>query len=594
MRNKIIFIEQYDNRIIFMSGYYSEPYTMFFEELSDDESDVVKSKEMELGSKEYIVKTELGKTYRVSVRSKDTNEEVESQVFYLGNLTRKETIDQIIKTYDINKENILVEYNRLLYNLDNLSWVDTINYLINAYKEADKDTKKDFYFFIQGLIERYNYFSVMNNGEHVTLDNYFGTISFLDSTDSAMFYVRSLGRENTINNIYISEIQKIKTLQEKLCEVYLRKNGLTISKLFYFEPNDVFKKEIREQLVKIKERKENAMENNLTVPSVYVDLTEEEKSLYQLEQSTYPRNVFVKLPEVYADYPNIKFEFGRIKCLDFIEASPFKYYLTINEIDILHDPRVNRRIEIDPSDEFLFVNIRDYGIRNEGYFFFIEDENGTIVSDIHVFKRNDRSIESYTDYLLKKKEMSVLDYKKKTNALLTALKADDVAKSFIRKLIDKIENNDALSLLDVFSSEINNISNKHDNLFQILNIMLVNQTMQSQYSKDICTELKYKAYARTIALSAKKENTLFLVTQIGAQKSNFFEEIYIYNSSKTAVDFTISRDTRYFFVRAIDLDTGEISGFILLNFPDQTSTYYAKEYLISLSEVKPLGGNYSS
>ena len=178
MSNKITFIEHYDNRIKFISGYYSEPYVAVWEELSKDNSIIIKTEEISLGSKEYIVPTEIGKTYRLIIKDKKSSEEIESHIFYSGNLTIKEIIDQIIKTRNINKEKFLKEYNKLIAEINPIEWIDLINHAMQLYVNASNEEKMSFYSLLQGLIERYNYFSSSNNGEHVLLDNYFSTILF--------------------------------------------------------------------------------------------------------------------------------------------------------------------------------------------------------------------------------------------------------------------------------------------------------------------------------------------------------------------------------------------------------------------------------
>lgn len=594
MTNKITFIEQNNNIMKFVSGYYSEPYIGYIEELSDDLSEVINTKQFELGSKEYVVKVKLGKPYCIAIRDKELKDISKSNVFYSGNLTMKEMIAQVIHSSNINKEKIEKEYNKLMYDIENYEWIDLIKHVVELYKNANEETKYSFYCFLQGLIKRYNYLSSENNEEITILDEYCSTITFNDSTTKAIFSSSDTGKYHTIINNYISDTQKTRTDQDILYFVYLYKNELLAAKYFYFEPNDKIKKILRETKVITENKKNEAINNNLSVPSVYVDLDEEEKTYYQLEQLIRPRNIFIKLPEVYMDYPNIKFEFNEIKCLDFIKASPFKYYLTINETDVLYDPTVNRRIEIDPEYGFLFVNIRDYGIRNEEYFYYIEDENGTIVSDIHIFRRDDREIEGFEDYLLKKKDISTIEYNKKINTLLEQIKSDDATKSFIKKFIDKISHDDTLTLLDILSEKINTIPNKFDVMPSILYALLVNQTLCGEYNKDICPELKYKAYEKTIALSSKKPNTLFQITRTGERNENIYDEIYINVDSNTATDFTIDKKAKHCFVRAIDLDTSNISGFILLSFPNNTSTYYTREYLTKLTEVTPVGGNYTS
>ena len=594
MINKITFIEQYNNTMKFVSGYYSEPYLGYIEELTDDLSEVVKSKQFDLGSKEYVTKINLGKPYRIVIRDEKSKDVSKSNVFYSGNLTIKEMIAQIFRLSNIDKEKIEKEYNKLMYSIEGYEWTDLIKHVAQLYKNGSKETKYSFYCFLQELVKRYNYLSSENNAEVTNLDEHFGTITFNDSTTKAIFSSVDSGEHHSIINNFISDTQKTRTTQDALYIVYLYKNELLTAKYFYFEPNDEMKKVLRETRVTVENKKNEAASNNLSVPSVYVDLDEEEKEHYQLEQLIRPKNIFVKLPEVYMDYPNIKFEFDKIKCLDFIKASPFKYYLTINETDVLYNPTVNRRIEIDPEYGFLFVNIRDYELRNEEYFYYIEDENGMIISDIHILRREDREIEVFEDYLLKKKDICMIEYNKKINTLMEQMRVDDKTRSFVKKLVDKISHNDSLALLDILSKEINTIPNKFDEMLSILHTLLVNQTLYSEYDKDICSELKYKAYGRTIALSSRKPNTLFQITQIGAKNENIYNEIYVNVGSDTAADFVINRNTKYCFIRAIDLDTGNISGFVLFNFPSNTSTYYVREYLVKLTEVASLGGNYTS
>ena len=164
MINKITFIEQYNNIMKFVSGYYSEPYIGYIEELSDDLSEIISTKQFELGSKEYVVKVNLGKPYCIAIRDKKSTDISKSNIVYSGNLTMKEMIAQIIRSSNINKEKIEKEYNKVMYDIEKYEWIDLIEHVIELYKNAKEETKYSFYCFLQGLIKKYNYLVVSVNG----------------------------------------------------------------------------------------------------------------------------------------------------------------------------------------------------------------------------------------------------------------------------------------------------------------------------------------------------------------------------------------------------------------------------------------------
>ena len=582
MSKKIIFVEQYDNKIKLLSGYCAGKYTAFWNEVTEDNK-IARSVPIELGSREYILEAELDKSYSFVVKNNDI--EIEKVSLYVGKLTMKETIDQIIRTYKINIEIIRKEYNNIIKKIDELDWAGLLDIIAEYYTKEKDDKKYVFYLLLSNLIERYNYNAEYNNGKHILFDKYFDNIVFNTSIDTVLFFSKKNGKRITTENQYITTERKIKTDTDILFDVTIFKENAIISKMFYFKPCDEIKLKLQQDKIYIEEKKKEALENNLTVPSVYVDMTEQEKTWYQYEQLIRPKNIFVKLPEVYADYPNIKFEFSKTKCLDLIKASSRKYYLTINEIDVLYDKNINRRIDIDPEKDVLFVNIRDYGLRDEPYFYFIEDEDGVIISDIHIFEKKDRTLDSMTDYFLKKKEIKMLNFKKNLNQLFSDMNTEPTIKSFINQAIDKILHNDDLVLLDLFSEDILLYKNRHDNLIDILYTLLVNQTMYGDYSKDFCSELKYKAYERTIALSAQKQDVLYCITQMGAQNDSYYEESYVAETYNTAVDFRIDNNTKYCFIRAIDLETSCISGFSLFDYTNKSSDYCVREYMLGVKNI---------
>lgn len=581
--SNIIFVEQYDNRIKILSDYYSEPCTAEWNKKSEDDIDSIPPVKIELGSREYILKAELNANYSLDI--KEDGSVIDSYEFYSGNLSIKEHIDQIIRMYDIDLNNTQKEYRDIVKKIESSDWIDILNFIVSLYKKATNQKKYEMFLLLDGLIDRYNYNVEYNNGKFVTLNTFDNTVSFDRPIQKILFCSTINNRQHFINNSYIKENFKTKTLQDILYGVYLYQDNRMISRLFYFEPNNEIKRLIRDNKIYIEEKKKESIENNLSDPSVYVDLTEEEKGYYQAEQLVYPKNILIKIPKAYGDYPNIKFVFEEKKCLDFIKASPLEYFLVVNEIDVLYNPSANRRIKIDPEKTSMFISIRDYGIRNEEYFYYIEDENGTIISDIHILRRDDRTIEAYEDYFLKKKEIQMLTFKKETSTTLEAIKANEETIAIIKKMIDKIQNNDELDKLDLFSSETIFLPNRYDTIADILYILSVNQTLQSDYDKDICNTLKYNPKERKIALYSKKENTLFSIIQVGVKNSNEYKEIYIAGTQGTSIDFRINLNTKTCIIRAIDLTTSKFSGFVLIEYPNKTDKYYAKEYLIELEEV---------
>lgn len=582
--SNIIFAEQYDNRIKILSDYYSEPYTAEWNRTKKDVPQNVPPVKLELGSREYILKTELNANYSLDIKENDIV--ISSYEFYSGNLSIKEHIDQIIRMYDINLDETQKEYRDIIKKTESADWIDIFNFIVSLYKKANNQQKYEMFLLLDGLIDRYNYNVEYNNGKIVTLNAFDNTVSFDRPIQKILFCSAIDNRQHFVNNSYIEETFKTKTLQDVLYKVYLYQDNRVISQLFYFEPDNETKKLIRNNKIYIEEKKKESIENNLSDPSVYVDLTEEEKGYYQTEQLVYPKNVFVKIPRAYGDYPNIKFVFEEKKCLDFIKASPLEYFLVVNEIDVLYSPSTNRRIKIDPEKTSMFVNIRDYGIRNEEYFYYIEDENGTIISDIHILRRDDRTIETYEDYFLKKKEIQMLAFKKETGTTLQAVKANEETIAIIKKMIDKVQNNNELDKLDLFSTETIFLPNQYDTIADILYILSINQTLQSDYDKDICNTLKYNSKERKIALYSKKEDTLFSIMQVGSKNSYEYEEIYIAGIQGTSVDFRIDSNTKACIIRAIDLTTSKVSGFVLIEYPNKAAKYYAKEYLIELKEVE--------
>lgn len=578
--SNIIFIEQYDNRIKILSDYYSEPYTAEWSGTKKDAPPV----KIELGSRKYVLKTELDTNCSLSIKENDVV--VDSYEFYSGSLSIKEHIDQIIRMHDVNLDETQKEYRDIIKKAESADWIDIFNFIVSLYKKADNQQKYEMFLLLDGLIDRYNYNVEYNNGKFITLNAFDNTVFFDRPIQKILFCSMTDNKQHFINNSYIEEIFKTKTLQDILYKVYLYQDNRVISQLFYFEPDNETKKLIRNNKIYIEEKKKESIENNLSDPSAYVDLTKEEKEYYQTEQLVYPKNVFVKIPKVYSDYPNIKFVFEEKKCLDFIKTSPLEYFLVVNEIDVLYSPSANRRIKIDPEKTSMLVNIRDYGIRNEVYFYYIEDENGTIISDIHILRRDDRTIEIYEDYFLKKKEIQMLAFKKGTSTTLQAVKTNEETIAVVKKMIDKVQNNNELDKLDLFSAEAIFLPNQYDTIADILYILSINQTLQSDYDKDICNTLEYNSKERKIALYSKKENTLFSIMQVGSKNSYEYEEIYISGIQGTSIDFRIGLNTKACIVRAIDLITSKVSGFVLIEYPNKTAKYYAKEYLIELKEVE--------
>lgn len=583
--NNIIFVEQYDNRIKLLSEYYSEPYTASWNKINEDEVSIISSKNIDLGSREYVLGTALGENYSLSVI--ENNKEIESYNFYTGNLTIKEHIDQIIQLYNIDMTNLQKEYRELIKKIESADWIDIFMFIFSLYQKANSEEKYRLYLLLDGLITRYNYNVECNNGKYITFDTLSSTITFDRPIKKAMFYSVNDQKRHFIINSFIEDSFKTKTLKDVIYKVYLyNDSNKMVSQFLYFEPNEEIKQIIRNNKTYVTEKQREAIENNLSVPSIYVDFIEEEKEYYQLEQIIRPQNIFIKLPKVYEDYPNIKFVFEEKKCLDFIKESSFNYFLVINEMDVLYDPIVNRRVAIDADNNYLLVNMRDYGIRNEPYFYYIEDENGTIVSDIHVLQRNDRSIETYDDYLSKKKEVRMLDLKKETNTTLQAIRSEDTVVKSVRKIIDKIQNDEELNELDLISQETIFLPSQYDTISKDLYALSVSQTLQGDYDKNICNEIKYTAKERKLALYSQKKYTMFSIIEVGAKNSYEYKETFVMGKFDTAVDFRISINTNVCIVRAIDLDTNKISGFVFIEYPNKTTKYYAKEYLIKLEGVE--------
>lgn len=584
--NDIIFIEQYDNRIKLLSNYCSNQYSFYtasLDKISADGLSIESSKNIDLGSREYVLKTNLDTNYYFSVKKNGT--EIESYPLYTGKLTIKEHIDQIIQVYNIDMSNMQKEYREIVKKTETAEWSEIFAQIILLYKKVNGQEKYKIFLLLEGLINRYNYNTEYHNGNFIELCTYDSTLKFNRPIDRAFFCSVADGNRHFIINSYIDDFYKTKTLQDTLYRIYLYNKNKIVSSIYYFEPNNAVKKFIRNDKIYTEEKKREAIENNLFVPSVYVNLTEEEKIFYQFEQLVRPKNIFVKLPNIYEEYPNIKFVFEDIKCLDFIKESSFDYFLVINEEDVLCSSNASRRIKIDLNKNSMLVNIHDYGIRNEAYFYYIEDEKGTVISDVHVFKRDDRSVNIYEDYSLKKKEIQMIEFKKETNTVLNAIKTSEENIGIIRKMIDKIEHDNELSKLDIFSTEVIFIANQYDIMADTVYALSINQTIQSDYDKDICDKLKYSSKERKIALYSKVKSTLFSIIQIGDKNSYEYTETYVLGKQDASIDFKINIDTRICVVRGINLNTNMISGFVLIEYPSKTAKYYAKEYLIELEEV---------
>jgi hypothetical protein len=393
---------------------------------------------------------------------------------------------------------------------------------------------------------------------------------------------------------YIPDIMKSTVnIVEQNNAVYLYKEindfGIPLNFTMSFVPSEDVLRDIKTLEIANSESNQRILERTVDYPSSFLQFTEKE-----LEFISYIDKLQPMLPLIRA--PKINFDMGRLVISPKEETKHLidllgneNVYIAINELEYCNSIATNRR-RIGMNPVMFYIYADSIGIGAETYMYWLENQNGDIVSDIKVLDlSSEEPIAIKYDY----NESNELDEKlRRLNIYWYRKHFDPYILTYNEKMYDNI-----MMLANQFESDSEtDAENYADNMLQAYcsqEHIFTFADVAMSIKKDYYTYSRYESnfFNNTIYFKYK-HNTVVLPSQkdtIYKLESYFFNGTqnieYIPANAQSVREYRFSDGTEFGIMSAINTETLRVSGFLLIDFSAHDIHPKIKKFMLDVSEV---------
>lgn len=478
--------------------------------------------------------------------------------------TTKEAIDRIeqyiddINKYHKNALEALREHGK------NNPDMKPANYLIDLYKglKTQEAKEKNAYFQLITIAQYCdNYRSVLMNKDNespVYINNNPQVTIEVGTLVTKVIVYRKVGSMLRYCSTIHTEIDKKQNLQlvdnEKyVIEAYARNNLVGV--YTHFSGNDTTRQLLWAKLRTSKNKKTDAKEQLIELPSSFSCFTEEEQQRILIESSINPYDELVSRPRVInaKDSVNIMIENPELL------TALGKFYVVAKEQDQLFANGFERIEEI-TGPNVSFNKAMHLLSDMEDYYFYIQDESRNLVSKLELLSLTGTD---YDDYKENTRQLELYSYSKR---LMTAIDYYiPVAKDAIKELLETAKGDTDVNTANVYKYLINHLNvNKCSSYFNgAVNAIMEDHISNGAFNQQFFPNgIKYEKAINKLIFPPKTDKYILCVDRIDLNQQITTTEYY--ESGIGAIELQ-SRGSSYFIYQAFDKKTYRRSGYVFVN-----------------------------
>lgn len=351
-------------------------------------------------------------------------------------------------------------------------------------------------------------------------------------------------------------------------------NGLPMSQQIVFVPSY----EIRNKLVQKEiERIENykaAIETTIEYPASYLEFSEQEREYITLIDKLQPDTAWVTAPKLTIESAYISAEINNDD-KPFFSVVGEDLYLAFSETELCLVENNQRTIPLPRSTRFL---MDDLNMLDEDYFYWIENGQGKIISDIRLFNP---ARDDYNDFNNRVRLLFLSKYQDHLLPYASVKHGDSVQD--IKEAVSSCIEEDDVSISNLHTKVLERLctSKKMRQFSDFAMCMEEDHTLYGDYYVQFFDgPVRYKYKQDTIVLPPG-EGILY---RIDVYNFDSHKTYYIPCEYFTAIEHRFY-DDEYAVISAINMDDMKMSGFILLDYSASNIRANVYQFLVNTAEV---------
>ena len=490
-----------------------------------------------------------------------------------------------IDLYNIRDDSLVRKYCDKVTNNS-----DVVLDLFKKYQSIeDKREKQDYAYALYGYIDilntRTKKLSLTPTAFYINDD----TSSF-DFEPNCHYALRfDIGR-NKIDKFEKSLLSESYSVHEEDDSLYIyfefNEKGLIANYTLSFVPDNTIRTAIKQAKEDRAKTYQRALERTVDYPLSYLTFSDKELEYISIIDK-------LRLDVPLFKVPSLSYEYGCItitppeeyvKLFDLIADN---LYLAINEPEYcLQDDR--RRIQMRSYEFIQYVD--KLGLGAEPYIYWLESENGIIVSDIKVI---DLSSETEPIDILynsgfnkdlneRIRKFDIYHYKKH---LIPYVYINAYDKNSMLDDAIKICDEDEISDSPNIARHILELNFTKNNLFdfeELAEAVMEDKFAYGRINQYMFSEPIYYRYKKNTIVLPIAKNVVYHIEMFNLE--NGYHDEYIPSSSTTTKEYRFDGE-EYAFISALNISTMQTSGFILLNFSKHGLRADTKKFMIEKAEV---------
>ncbi len=501
--------------------------------------------------------------------------------------TRKEIYKNLVNQMNVDQDtrNLFLSLQNDLNDNSNL-----IQYIYYKYKqEEDGELKLKYAILLNKIISFYNYrfnrFGILSNAIKINTE----TKSFLmpievNSMMRLTLFDPDMGIE-TIDNNFINTSVRLQTEHDKLyLYKFLNNNRQIVGLYFLFEPTlDIYNKFLADSIA-IDKAYQRAIEKTIQYPSSYLTFSDEEIGYLAFIEAHELEIPPIKAPHLDIDGNTV---FVEIYDTNFMAATTQNFYLQILETELAGNLSTCRRIPIVGS-RCSFVPSR-YNMLNESFFYWIENSEGIIVSNIKILhlgydKAEFKNAQEKTDDINERiRQLKLYNYK--THLFSYVANYYNNASQIIQDVFKGLESDLTTETSDIMQTLLQDIIiPRYIKIVpDVIRCLHEDRIIYGHYLAEFFDDsLGFKHKSNTVVLPPRA-NTLYIFESYSVYNEKPIIE-YKMAQELTATEYRFTKG-QYCIARAIDLTDYKLSGFLFIDLSKNDLIPRYHKYLVE-AEVR--------
>lgn len=518
--------------------------------------------------------------------SSSTNDESYTTSFFINGENNtaiiKRLIDYIKDPVDEDVVQKNIELNRSkLYAFDSITESFAAKY--NNLSEPSDTEEKAFYQILYACERMENLVMIKQNTmiSDVTID-YGATLSINAGANvTSLDIFKAFGPNKFLKKISVNSFEDIELYlpENELYYIDLCHDAEILGRLVYYRFSDTIAKWLYENQSDLDSSIDRTIIDDAMLKYDTIDFSDDEKEQLIDEKNAFIKEWIVRPPIIIGHTANEE-SILRIQIPDYdmIKLLDKKIYLSASDSDVFMNLTCYPWIEI--TDEIVEFNLSTPNISDD-IIFFIQDENGTIISNYTRYNQES------DDYEIKKKTLDNLEYSESLQKWLSSTIEDESLLNKIRTEIKNLAQDTSLTFLDIFHNTLTKVT--QNNTFSKLRNNIIIAVLNHWFNGfDIFRNffdnsiVPYYPSTRRIELQDRDPNYLINIMSWNIDD----EEInidYRLGSIKEATSVNIGVKD-FYIIHMVDLDNYKKSGYVYISNQTGDSCITSNRFKIEVNK----------